>query len=152
MGNPSSPSPKNRFELEVEGIMSDLLTPGDQRISLKWESRPLRDDDPYWEYPKYLDDGSPRFYVVKLTFEDSSTLQFGDMEDPAWHRDCFIADWASDEISEETREPRPECPAHPNTVMLAHIEGERAVWKCTRNQDHWCDVGSYWTWRNHRAS
>jgi hypothetical protein len=69
MGNATGSLPKGHFEQEIEMIMNDLLTPDDQSLSLKWESRPLRDDEPSWEYPKYLDDGSPRFFIVTLTFE-----------------------------------------------------------------------------------
>jgi hypothetical protein len=58
MGNATGSLPTGDFEHEIEMIISDLLTPDNQSLSLKWESRPLRDDDPYWEYPKNLDDGA----------------------------------------------------------------------------------------------
>jgi hypothetical protein len=151
MGNATGSHPKSHFGGEIEMIMSDILTPDDQRLSPMWEFRPLRDDDSYWEFPKYLDDGSPQFFIVTLTFEQSSTSQVADMTRSAAYRVFFLADWASDEISEETREPRPECPVHAHGVLIAEIDNELAIWKCPRDESIRCDIGSYWTWRANQS-
>ena len=112
-----------------------------------WDTRPLRDDDAFWESPKNFDDGTPQFFVVTVTVDGHPNVHLADMSSPVWIRDYFIADWASDEISEDTREPRPECPLHRNTVMLADMDSDRVIWKCTRDDSIRCDLGRYWTWR-----
>jgi hypothetical protein len=141
-GGPNSP-----IESEVAVIMGDLMSPDEPQFTIGWDTRPLRDDDSFWESPKYLDDGTPQFFVVTVTVDGHPNIHFADMSSPGWIRDYFIADWASDEISEDTREPRPECPLHPNTVMLAEMDSDRVIWKCTRDDTIRCDLGMYWSWR-----
>jgi hypothetical protein len=155
MGDMSPPTEKaweSPIRLEVEMIMSDLMVAADARLGITWESRPLRDDDDYWEYPKYLDDGSPRFVVVTLSIPgDGSRFMVADALNPPGMRDYFIAEAVQDDICDALHELRPLCPVHSGPtprILVPSNESDGMYWQCNEDPNVRCALGSYWPWRS----
>jgi hypothetical protein len=141
-------APKSPIDEKVNLIMSDLSPRGPSHFIIRWDTRPLRPDDVFWQSPEDLDDGSPRFWVVSVTVDGHANVHVTDAQSPVWIRDYYMADWAQDEVSEDTREPLPGCPVHSHTLMRAEIEGEHLLWKCTRDDAIRCNLGTYWSWQS----
>jgi hypothetical protein len=142
----------NPIGKEVDLIMGDLMTDGDDALNIEWTAVPLReDDDAHWHsHPEYLDDGSPRYIVVTLKLESGARVVVGDAASAPGFRDYWIAEAFQDELCDETRELRPLCPVHSGKtprILVPKLDEDWMVWQCNEDAAVHCDLGSYWQWR-----